>query len=209
MPGSRDPFGRPDSPGVPDSAAPSRRPCIPPAVRPKKYRSDRASPIHAQSPQSSDNVTVWFHSIFAIFAPSAGSRYSQQIVLRLTRSVPLASQPLELALDVVPRARFDMLDLRGRLSAQERDALDPYPKCVCWSSHTTAGFLDRSVASRLGPNEGIAAYVDAFRTIFPEGADYEHDRLERRHPLEAVSAPCARVRRVGIQVTDDHGTTAN
>src|SRR5512146_751358 len=77
-----------------------------------------------------------------------------------------------------------MLDLRSRLSPVDGDALDPYPNCVCWSSHTTAGFLDRSVASRLGPNEGIAAYVDAFRTIFPEGADYEHDRLERRTELD-------------------------
>ena len=96
----------------------------------------------------------------------------------------MSSEPLELTVDVVPRARFDMLDLRGRLSAGQREALAPYPNCVCWSSHTTAGFLDRSVASRLGPNEGIAAYVDAFRTIFPEGADYEHDQLERRTELD-------------------------
>ena len=95
----------------------------------------------------------------------------------------LLSEPLELTLDVVPRARFDMLDLRGRLSLDERRSLAPYPNCVCWSSHTTAGFLDRSVASRLGPNEGIAAYVDAFRTIFPEGAPYEHDQLDRRTEL--------------------------
>jgi len=95
-------------------------------------------------------------------------------------------QPLDLTLDVVPRARFDMLDLRGRLRPEQREALAPYPKCVCWSSHTTAGFLDRSVASRLGANEGIAAYLDTFRAIFPEGADYEHDRLERRVELNAA-----------------------
>ncbi len=96
----------------------------------------------------------------------------------------MSLQPLDLTLDVVPRARFDMLDLRGRLDAAQRNALEPYPRCVCWSSHTTAGFLDRSVASRLGANEGIAAYLDAFRAIFPEGADYEHDQLERRIELD-------------------------
>ena len=108
------------------------------------------------------------------------------------------ADPLELTLDVVPRARFDMLDLRGRLSLEDRHALEPFPNCVCWSSHTTAGFLDRSVTSRLGPNEGIAAYVDAFRTIFPEGAPYEHDQLDRRTELNAAQ------RRVEPRNGDSH-----
>lgn len=93
------------------------------------------------------------------------------------------SDTLDLTLDVVPRARFDMLDLRARLAADQRRALAPYRRCLCWSSHTTAGFLDASITARLGPNEGIAAYVEAFRTIFPEGADYEHDRMDRRTEL--------------------------
>lgn len=92
-------------------------------------------------------------------------------------------EPLDLTLDVVPRARFDMVDLRSRLAAHDRAALADYSNCLCWSSHTTAGFLDRSIAARLGASDGIAAYVDAFRTIFPEGADYQHDRLERRVEL--------------------------
>jgi hypothetical protein len=95
----------------------------------------------------------------------------------------MALDPLDLALDVVPRSRFDMLDLRGLLSSQHTTALAVYPHCLYWSSHTTAGFLDRSVASRLLEKPGVAAYIDAFRTIFPEGADYEHDRLERRTEL--------------------------
>ncbi|MGE5357607.1 MAG: hypothetical protein ACM3NQ_01215 [Bacteroidales bacterium] len=108
------------------------------------------------------------------------------------------SDTLDLTLDVVPRARFDMLDLRARLRADERSALAPYPRCLCWSSHTTAGFLDASIAARLGPNEGIAAYVDAFRTIFPEGADYEHDRLDRRTELNPEQ------RRVEPRNADSH-----
>jgi thiamine phosphate synthase YjbQ (UPF0047 family) len=95
----------------------------------------------------------------------------------------MSLDPLDLALDVVPRSRFDMLDLRGLLSSQHTAALSAYPHCLYWSSHTTAGFLDRSVASRLLEKPGVAAYIDAFRTIFPEGADYEHDRLERRTEL--------------------------
>jgi thiamine phosphate synthase YjbQ (UPF0047 family) len=76
-----------------------------------------------------------------------------------------------------------MVDLRGLVSAKLGAALAAYPYCLYWSSHTTAGFLDRSVASRLLQRPGVAAYIDAFRAIFPEGADYEHNRLDRRVEL--------------------------
>jgi thiamine phosphate synthase YjbQ (UPF0047 family) len=95
----------------------------------------------------------------------------------------MAYGPLDLSLNVVPRSRFDMVDLRGLVSAKHGVALAAYPHCLYWSSHTTAGFLERSVASRLLQRPGVAAYIEAFRAIFPEGADYEHDRLERRLEL--------------------------
>ncbi len=95
----------------------------------------------------------------------------------------MSYDPLDLTLNVVPRSRFDMVDLHGLVSAKHGAALGAYPHCLYWSSHTTAGFLDRSVASRLLQKPGVAAYIDAFRAIFPEGADYEHDRLDRRIEL--------------------------
>src|SRR6185503_15674855 len=95
--------------------------------------------------------------------------------------MPLA-KPLDVTLEVAPRARFDVLDLRSRFAA-EHEALEAYPRCLYWSFHTTAGFLDRSLAARLSAQH-IPTYVDAFRTLFPEGAGYEHDRLERRDDLD-------------------------
>ena len=95
----------------------------------------------------------------------------------------MTSDPVDLKLDVVPRSRFDMVDLRGLVSAAHGAALSAYSHCLYWSSHTTAGFLDRSMASRLLQKPGVAAYIDAFRAIFPEGADYEHDRMDRRVEL--------------------------
>jgi thiamine phosphate synthase YjbQ (UPF0047 family) len=94
-----------------------------------------------------------------------------------------ADKPLDLTLELAPRARFDVVDLRTRFAA-EHEALAAYPQCLYWSSHTTAGFLDRSLAARLRAQH-IPTYVDAFRTLFPEGAGYEHDRLERRGDLTA------------------------
>ena len=95
----------------------------------------------------------------------------------------MLAKPLDVTLELAPRARFDVVDLRSRFAA-EHEALEAYPRCLYWSFHTTAGFLDRSLAARLSAQH-IPTYVDAFRTLFPEGAGYEHDRLERRVDLDA------------------------
>ena len=95
----------------------------------------------------------------------------------------MLEKPLDVTLELAPRARFDVVDLRTRFAA-EHEALNAYPRCLYWSFHTTAGFLDRSLAARLSAQH-IPTYVDAFRTLFPEGAGYEHDRLERRTDLDA------------------------
>jgi thiamine phosphate synthase YjbQ (UPF0047 family) len=96
----------------------------------------------------------------------------------------MPSKPLDLTVELAPRARVDVLDLRQHLAA-EHQALAHYPHCLYWSSHTTAGFLDRSLAARLRA-ENIPNYVEAFRALFPEGAGYQHDRLEDREDLDAV-----------------------
>ncbi len=106
------------------------------------------------------------------------------------------SQPLDLTLELVPKARFDVVELRSHFAA-EHEAFAPYPNCLYWSSHTTAGFLDRSLAARLSAH-GVPSYLEAFRTIFPEGAGYEHDRLERRDEL------CPEQRAVEPRNADSH-----
>jgi thiamine phosphate synthase YjbQ (UPF0047 family) len=95
----------------------------------------------------------------------------------------MAAKPLDLTLELAPKARFDVVELRAHFAA-EHQALAAYPHCLYWSSHTTAGFLDRSLAARLSPQQ-LPAYLDTFRAIFPEGAGYQHDRLERRADLDA------------------------
>ncbi len=95
----------------------------------------------------------------------------------------MLAKPLDVTLELAPKARFDVVDLRSRFAA-EHEALEAYPRCLYWSFHTTAGFLDRSLAARLSAQH-IPTYVDAFRTLFPEGAGYEHDRLENRTDLDA------------------------
>jgi thiamine phosphate synthase YjbQ (UPF0047 family) len=92
-------------------------------------------------------------------------------------------KPLDLTLEVAPKARFDVVEMRSRFAA-EHEALAAYSHCLYWSSHTTAGFLDRSISTRLS-TQNVSTYVEAFRTLFPEGAGYEHDQLDRRVDLDA------------------------
>jgi thiamine phosphate synthase YjbQ (UPF0047 family) len=92
--------------------------------------------------------------------------------------------PLELALEVTPRARLDVIDVRAQASRTFGDALDGYRCCLYASRHTTAGFLPQSLAVRLTARpDAIRPYLDLFRTVFPEGAGYRHDQLDLRHEL--------------------------
>ena len=93
------------------------------------------------------------------------------------------AKPLDLTLEVAPKARFDVVEMRSRF-AVEHEALAAYSHCLYWSSHTTAGFLDRSITARLS-TQNVSTFVEAFRTLFPEGAGYEHDQMERRADLDA------------------------
>jgi thiamine phosphate synthase YjbQ (UPF0047 family) len=93
-------------------------------------------------------------------------------------------EPIELSVQLTPRARIDIVDPRPALSEGQRSALKPFQRCLFWSSHTTAGFLERALAARLARRQATAGYLNAFRTLFPEGGGYEHDRLEQRTELE-------------------------
>jgi thiamine phosphate synthase YjbQ (UPF0047 family) len=92
--------------------------------------------------------------------------------------------PVELTVELTPRARFDVIDVRGRAAAVHGSVLDAYKRCLYYSFHTTAGYLEQGLATRLTRSRSsIEPYVDVFRRLFPEGAPYEHDQLHRRDEL--------------------------
>lgn len=91
---------------------------------------------------------------------------------------------MALTLHVAPRARFDAIDLSARVRDEAGDCLAPFPRVLYCSHHTTAGFLEQGVASRLARRQGrVDAFLRIYRDLFPEGADYHHDRLELRREL--------------------------
>jgi hypothetical protein len=98
--------------------------------------------------------------------------------------------PAEFTLELTPRARVDVIDVRGEVFSRYGDALESYPRSLCCSFHTTAGYLDQGVAARLNQSPaGVMTYIDVFRTMFPEGAGYAHDKIERRTELSAAQRP--------------------
>ncbi|HEY7497605.1 MAG TPA: hypothetical protein VH740_03790 [Vicinamibacterales bacterium] len=98
--------------------------------------------------------------------------------------------PIEFDLELTPRARVDVIDVRRLVSQRFGDGLDAYPNALCCSFHTTAGYLDQSLATRLHQSRGgVMSYINVFRTMFPEGAGYEHDKIDRRTELTDAQKP--------------------
>jgi len=92
--------------------------------------------------------------------------------------------PIEAVLDIQPRARVDLLDVRALAANTHGDAFEPYAHCLYASPHTTAGYLPENLASRLNSGRAcVSHYLDLFRTAFPEGAGYQHDNLDLRTEL--------------------------
>jgi hypothetical protein len=98
--------------------------------------------------------------------------------------------PLELSLDITPRGRLDVIDVRAQASATYGDVFDRYNRCLYCSLHTTAGYLPQSFALRLGTGpQAVRPYIDLITTVFPEGAGYLHDELDLRSELTAEQRP--------------------
>lgn len=98
----------------------------------------------------------------------------------------MSTFPAEVIFELSPTARVDFINIRGRMSAHQAESIDEYPRALYCSFHTTAGYLEQSLAARLNHGKnGLGPYVQVFQTMFPEGADYEHDKLHLREELSA------------------------
>jgi hypothetical protein len=97
----------------------------------------------------------------------------------------MSQGPAELSVQIQPRARYDAIDVRALVTAEHGNVLAEFPHALYVSFHTTAGYLDQALATRLsrGAGNGVNAYLDAFRSVFPEDAGYLHDNLALRTEL--------------------------
>jgi thiamine phosphate synthase YjbQ (UPF0047 family) len=94
--------------------------------------------------------------------------------------------PLEIALDLEPRRRIDIVDVRAEASKRHGRVLDSFARCLYASHHTTAGYLPQSLAARLSAKPGgVESYLDVLSAVFPQKAGYRHDQMELRADVPA------------------------
>ncbi|MGH7823488.1 MAG: hypothetical protein ACREQ9_27315, partial [Candidatus Binatia bacterium] len=96
----------------------------------------------------------------------------------------MAPDPAEITLEIRPQARLDLIDVARRIRDTCGDLLTAYPKALYCSYHTTAGYLDQSLAARLQHSpDRVGSFIGVFRRLFPAGADYFHDQIDLRSEL--------------------------
>ena len=96
----------------------------------------------------------------------------------------MSSPPTEIQLTLTPRARFEAVDVAGRIEAEFGDALRRHRAALYCSFHTTAGYIDQRLAARLLPHrERLSLFFKTFGAVFPPDAPYRHDALHLRSEL--------------------------
>jgi len=96
----------------------------------------------------------------------------------------MAVKPQEVSLDISPEFRFEIIDIKNKISELINGDRDAYHKTTYCSFHTTAGYLDQNLCSILNhQREKIRSYINAFQQLFPINANYRHDVMELRDEL--------------------------
>ncbi len=96
----------------------------------------------------------------------------------------MASSPTEIRLTLNPSRRFEAIDVNARIAAAAGDLLARHRRTLYCSLHTTAGYLDQSLAGRMHHHHGrLAQFFDAWHALFPPNAEYRHDQMELRSEL--------------------------
>jgi hypothetical protein len=107
------------------------------------------------------------------------------------RDGEMAAQPRELKLTLTPRSRYDAIDVAARVREEFGDVLIGFRRVLYCSLHTTAGYLEQSLSSRLdNRRERLDPFMRAFQGLFPPGADYRHDQLHLRSELSEDERQC-------------------
>ena len=95
-----------------------------------------------------------------------------------------AGGSLEVTLTLEPTARYDAIDVTAAIREACGDVLTGYRRALYCSYHTTAGYLEQALQSRLRDRrKQLDPFIRTFQRLFPAGADYRHDRLDERREL--------------------------
>ncbi len=107
--------------------------------------------------------------------------------------------PTQIDLEILPRARFDVIDVTKRIAEDHGDLLRIYRKSLYCSFHTTAGYLEESLCENFRHSpEHVSPFLRTFQELFPPEANYHHDQLQLRRELSEEQ------RRVEPKNADSH-----
>lgn len=96
----------------------------------------------------------------------------------------MASEPVEIDLDILPQQRFELIDVARMVRGQAGDVFARYRRSVFCSLHTTAGYIEQGMAARLGDSRAqLTPFIRAYQRLFPPGAGYSHDQMDLRAEL--------------------------
>ena len=96
----------------------------------------------------------------------------------------MADADSEITLTLHPTARFQLINVTDLIKKHRSSLLEGHRKAVYYSYHTTAGYLDQNICSKLNyDSESLRAFVRSFQRLFPPNANYQHDRLHLRSEL--------------------------
>ena len=80
--------------------------------------------------------------------------------------------PTELRLTLAPQRRFEAIDVNTRIAAEAGDILRRHKRALYCSMHTTAGYLEQSLSTRLDHNhDRLSQFFGSFAPCFG-GAEY-------------------------------------
>jgi thiamine phosphate synthase YjbQ (UPF0047 family) len=96
----------------------------------------------------------------------------------------MGSETTRLSVELTPSARIDVIDVKKHIQEQYGDVLSQYRKTLYCSYHTTAGYFEQTLCERLDQSpDSLQVFLRPFQELFPEGAEYQHDRLDLRAEL--------------------------
>ena len=96
----------------------------------------------------------------------------------------IGTRPIELHLTLAPQRRFEAIDVTSRIPTDARTVVQQHRRALYCSLHTTAGYLEQSLSTRIGNNHhGVSQFFGSFHALFPQNAEYQHDKMELRTEL--------------------------
>jgi len=99
--------------------------------------------------------------------------------------------PFEIQLTLTPQQRFEVINVAETIREKFGDLVSQYRKTLYCSLHTTAGYLDQTICSRLRNSKThLEPFFHAFQKLFPPDAGYYHDQLQLRTELSEAQRRC-------------------